>query len=118
MKNNFRRFLSAVLSVSVTAGSLAFAEASAQNSFTDVIQSGVINTYNDSQADMFADFRKGEAPEFFASDGWSNGSCFDCVWTKNNTSFKDNALNLTIDKDYSGQYNYTGAEYRTTDFYH
>lgn len=69
-------------------------------------------------ATVIADFRKGETPVFFASDGWTNGSCFDCGWYKENTSFDGGVLNLTIDKDHSGKYNYSGAEYRTTDFYH
>ncbi len=68
-------------------------------------------------ATMYANFREGAVKEFFASDGWSNGSCFDCVWRGSNATFQDSALNLTIDKDTSGQYNYSGAEYRTTDFY-
>lgn len=71
----------------------------------------------DQNADMIADFRKGEASAFFASDGWTNGNPFDCGWYKNNTSFADNALNLTIDKDNTGKYNYSAAEYRTVDFY-
>ncbi|MDY4414670.1 MAG: glycoside hydrolase family 9 protein [Ruminococcus sp.] len=71
-----------------------------------------------SSATAVADFTKGETPLFIASDGWGNGSCFDCGWYKENTSFKDNVLNLTIDKDSSGKYNYSGAEYRTNDFYH
>lgn len=74
-------------------------------------------TSPDEDADMYANFREGAAPEFFASDGWSNGSCFDCGWTANNAFFSDNALNLRIDKDTTGKYNYTGGEYRTTDFY-
>ena len=69
-------------------------------------------------ASTVADFRNGETPVFFASDGWTNGSCFDCGWYKQNTSFDGGVLNLTIDKDHSGKYNYSGAEYRTTDFYH
>lgn len=69
-------------------------------------------------ASVIADFRKGETPLFFASDGWTNGSCFDCGWYKENTSFDKNVLNLTIDKDSSGKYNYSGAEYRTADTYH
>ncbi len=69
-------------------------------------------------ATVVADFRKGETPVFFASDGWTNGSCFDCGWYKQNTSFDNGVLNLTIDKDHSGKYNYSGAEYRTADFYH
>ncbi len=69
------------------------------------------------KATVVADFRKGETPVFFASDGWTNGSCFDCGWYKQNTSFDGGVLNLTIDKDHSGKYNYSGAEYRTQDFY-
>jgi endoglucanase len=68
-------------------------------------------------ATAVADFTAGETPLFFASDGWSNGSCFDCVWRATQTSFKDNALNLTLDKDPKGEYKYAGAEYRTKDFY-
>ena len=70
-----------------------------------------------SDADVLADFRKGATSLFEASDGWTNGNPFDCGWTKNNTSFDNGVLNLTIDKDTSGKYNYTGAEYRSTDHY-
>ena len=80
-----------------------------------------INDYGtpmNENASVIADFRKGQTPVFFASDGWTNGSCFDCGWYKKNTSFDDGVLNLTIDKDNSGKYNYSAAEYRTTDFYH
>lgn len=69
-------------------------------------------------AEVLADFRKGATSLFEASDGWTNGNPFDCGWTKNNTSFDNGVLNLTIDKDSSGQYNYTGAEYRSLDHYH
>ncbi len=69
-------------------------------------------------ASAVADFRNGASPLFFASDGWTNGSCFDCGWYAQNTSLNDGYLSLTIDEDHSGQYHYSGAEYRTTDFYH
>ena len=68
-------------------------------------------------ATMQADFRKGANAEFFASDGWTNGSCFNCGWYKENTSFNGGVLNLTIDKDHSGKYAYSGAEYRTNGYY-
>jgi beta-glucanase (GH16 family) len=70
-----------------------------------------------SNATAVADFRKGETPLFFASDGWTNGNPFDCGWVKNNATIGNNMLTLKIDKDYSGKYNYTGGEYRTTDHY-
>ncbi len=78
----------------------------------------VNNDNMNANATMVADFRKGQSQYFIASDGWTNGNPFDCGWFKNNTAFKDNSLQLTIDRDYTGQYHYSGAEYRTNDFYH
>ncbi|MBR6384978.1 MAG: glycoside hydrolase family 16 protein [Ruminococcus sp.] len=69
-------------------------------------------------ATAVADFTKGETPLFFASDGWSNESVFDCGWYKENTSLDNGVLSLTIDQDRTGKYHYSGAEYRTKDFYH
>jgi endoglucanase len=74
-------------------------------------------TAPDSSAEKFADFRQGTSPLFFASDGWTNGSVFDCGWYASKAQVANGCLSLTIDKDYSGKYNYAGAEYRTTDFY-
>ncbi|MCM1507788.1 MAG: glycoside hydrolase family 16 protein [Ruminococcus flavefaciens] len=68
-------------------------------------------------ATMTADFSKGGSSLFYASDGWTNGGVFDCGWYKENTSFDDGVLNLTIDEDKSRKYNYSGAEYRSADFY-
>ena len=70
-----------------------------------------------SNATAVADFRKGKTPLFFASDGWTNGNPFDCGWVENNATINNGMLTLKIDKDYSGKYNYTGGEYRTTDHY-
>ena len=64
-----------------------------------------------------ADFRKGPTPMFFASDGWTNGSMFNCWWYKENTSLDGGYLSLTIDQDRAGKGMYSGAEYRTNDFY-
>ena len=67
-------------------------------------------------AKMVSDFRKG-AGDFFASDGWTNGSCFDCWWHESNTSLDGGKLTLTIDQDKGGKGMYSGAEYRTNEFY-
>lgn len=85
----------------------------------DVSGSGIkdYGTPMDQNATMQADFRKGANAEFFASDGWGNGSCFDCGWYAQNTSFDGGVLNLTIDRDHSGKYAYSGAEYRTKGYY-
>lgn len=74
-------------------------------------------TEMNANATAVADFRLGATPLFFASDGWTNGSCFDCFWYERNTKFEDGALCLTIDQDWSGNYHYSGAEYRTADHY-
>lgn len=81
--------------------------------------SGLIDygTPMNASAKAVADFRKGETPLFFASDGWTNGSCFDCWWHASNTKLDQACLSLTIDSDKGGKGMYSGAEYRTTDFY-
>lgn len=68
---------------------------------------------------MYADFRQGLTGTYFEkADGWSNGDCFDCVWRAENVFWADNALNLRINTDSSPEYRYSGAEYRTKDYYH
>ena len=77
----------------------------------------VYGTPMKADADAVADFTKGETPLFFASDGWTNGSCFDCYWYKGNTSLDNGMLSLSIDAPKSSSPLYSGAEYRTADFY-
>ena len=67
---------------------------------------------------MVSDFRTGNPGDFFASDGWTNGSVFDCWWHESNTSLDGGCLTLTIDQDKGGHNMYSGAEYRTNEFYH
>ena len=75
-------------------------------------------------ATMVADFTKGQSQYFIASDGWTNGKPFDCWWYKENTSLSNGVLNLTIDRERNSNDKnpdwdpaYSGAEYRTNDFY-
>ncbi len=70
-----------------------------------------------SSAKSVEDFRDGKSELFFASDGWENGDPFDCGWYASNTSLENGMLSLKIDKDNTGKYNYSGAEYRTSDHY-
>lgn len=70
-----------------------------------------------SNVTMLADFRKGTSPEFFASDGWTNGDPFNCGWYESNATVANGKLTLKIDRDSTGKYSYSGGEYRTTDFY-
>lgn len=56
---------------------------------------------------------------FECSDGWSNGSMFNCTWRKDNVEFSDGSMKLKIDLDSeeSGSIPYSGAEFRSKDFY-
>lgn len=56
---------------------------------------------------------------FECSDGWTNGSMFNCTWRKANVAFSDGSMKLTIDKDGNGEgaIPYSGAEFRSKDFY-
>ena len=89
-----------------------------QNILSNDVSIPDLGTPMNESATAVADFRKGTTPLFIASDGWTNGNPFDCVWTANNAVIDKGYLSLSIDKDATGQYNYTGGEYRTTDFYH
>ena len=53
-------------------------------------------------SDAFAvDFKKGQPPIFEPSDGWTNGDPFNVFWHKDNVTFEDGAMQLTIDYDSS-----------------
>ena len=48
---------------------------------------------------------------------WSNGSCFDCIFTPSNVSFSDSLMGLTINTSTNSGYSYSAAEYRTAASY-
>ncbi|MBD5384281.1 MAG: family 16 glycosylhydrolase [Ruminococcaceae bacterium] len=56
---------------------------------------------------------------FECSDGWTNGSMFNCTWRKANVEFSDGSMKLKIDLDGNGAgaIPYSGAEFRSKDFY-
>ena len=74
-------------------------------------------------ATMYADFNSGEAGDFFASSGWTNGEPFDCWWYEQNAQIKDDHLELTISDNYQNKGNsdwqpgYSGGEFRTEKYY-
>ena len=51
------------------------------------------------------------------SDGWTNGSPFDCGWLADHVSFQNGKMNITLDNQSSSGKSYTSGEYRTKDFY-
>ena len=77
--------------------------------------------------EIVADFTEGQPDEkvLFASDGWSNGSVFNTVWTQGNLSFSDGAMHLGLKEEERTVYldgketafQYTSGEARTTYYY-
>ena len=52
------------------------------------------------------------------SDKWSNGGGFNCIWRKDNITFKDNKMTLKIDKEPEGSSKpFSGGEYATNNTY-
>ncbi|WP_297417629.1 glycoside hydrolase family 16 protein [Clostridium sp.] len=50
------------------------------------------------------------------SDGWTNGSMFNCTWRASNVNFSNGVMNLTLSGDtQGGSKPYASAEYRTND---
>ena len=72
-------------------------------------------------APTIADFSKGKSEEVFASDGWSNGQPFNAVWTKDNITYSDGKMKLSIqDKEAEADgvtYPHTAGESRTHKLY-
>lgn len=57
--------------------------------------------------------------EYEIANGWSNGGQFNCTWRKKNCTFEDGVMKLTIDLDSQGNGSipYSGAEFRSWDFF-
>ena len=54
---------------------------------------------------------------FEITDGWSNGHMFDCTWRKDNLTFSDGIMRLTIDSDgENAKPKWSGSEYRSRNF--
>lgn len=70
-------------------------------------------------SDAFAvDFKKGQPAIFEPSDGWTNGDPFNVFWHKDNVTFEDGTMQLTIDYDSSqDKVPYSGGEFRTKKTY-
>ncbi|WMJ82218.1 glycoside hydrolase family 16 protein [Clostridium sp. MB40-C1] len=64
------------------------------------------------------DFNEHDYKNFYISDGWSNGGAFNCIWRKNNVSFKNGIMTLKIDKEPDGTSRpYSGGEYASNNTY-
>ena len=114
-----------IISVMLIAGTVALCGCSANNGASSAEKSSQTSEVTASMAET------AEAPaessltgtyddvseKFEFSDGWSNGSMFNCTWRKDNGSIFDGSMKLTIDKDLLDKPPYSGAEFRSRDFY-
>lgn len=68
---------------------------------------------------LSVDLNNGASEFFEAADGWCNGSMFNVTWRKDNCTFENGKMQLTIDTDKSAAKTvpYSGGEYRSKDFY-
>lgn len=76
------------------------------------------STVGDFTADLTGTL-DGVSSIFECSDGWTNGSMFNCTWRKTNVVFSDGSMKLKIDLDGdgAGAIPYSGAEFRSKGFY-
>ena len=72
-----------------------------------------------SDSNVFEDsFARYDDASWRQSNGYSNGSVFDCTWRKENVDFDDGTLILRLlDEPSSATPKYSGGEYRTTEKY-
>jgi len=59
-------------------------------------------------------FSEGGSPEFYWTDGYSNGGNFNCTWRKNSASVENGVMSMSVTEERGG---YAGAEYRTNTRY-
>lgn len=60
----------------------------------------------------------GNIPNWFASNGWTNGSPFGCGWSANNVDITNGILSLVLNDTPASGLPYSSGEYRTPEFYH
>ena len=124
-----------IISVMLIAGTVALCGCSANNGTSSDIQSSSQSESQQTAEAATSKVETAEAPaessvladltgtyddvseKFEFSDGWSNGSMFNCTWRKSNGSIFDGSMKLTIDKDLLDKPPYSGAEFRSRDFY-
>ena len=98
------------------AAAVSAAESTAESAAESAADS-TAESEEDSPYTLNGDFSKGaDEVKWMASNGWSNGSMFNCTWKAANSVFEDGVLKLKIDQP-PYEDGYTGGEYRTNDFY-
>ena len=100
-----------IISIMLIAGTVALCGCSADNGASsaekesqtsEVTASVAETTESTAESSVLADLTgtyDDVSEKFEFSDGWSNGSMFNCTWRKSNGSIFDGSMKLTIDKD-------------------
>ena len=115
MKNIFC-IIAAVISCTAIFCSCGAASEKAESSETAAVSETSAVTEAESISDV--DLTKGASSLFECADGWCNGNMFNVTWRKENCTFENGRMQLIIDKDKKdGSVPYSGAEYRSKDFY-
>ena len=64
------------------------------------------------------DLEEHDTKRFEIANGCSNGNMFDCTWRRDNISFEDELMKMTIDSDgEDASPKWSGSEYRSWDFF-
>ncbi len=94
-------------SSAVSASTAEAAAASTEESAESTVLADLTGSYED------------VSERFEFSDGWSNGTMFNCTWRKRNGKIFDGSMKLTIDLDGNGltEIPYSGAEFRSREFF-
>lgn len=84
---------------------------------TPAAEEAVVDTVGDGFIKV--DLRNGSSGIFNRSNGWCNGDMFNVTWRKDNCTFENGKMQLIIDRDTEedAATPYSGAEYRSRDFY-
>lgn len=115
-KKNILCFIAALISCTAIFCSCGAASEKAESSETAAVSETSAVTEAESISDV--DLTKGASSLFECADGWCNGSMFNVTWRKENCTFENGRMQLIIDKDKKdGSVPYSGAEYRSKDFY-
>ena len=70
------------------------------------------------EPEIFEEFNSYNNLIWIKSDGWSNGSIFDCTWRKDNIFINDGVMEFNLTNDWlDAHQRYAGSEYQTKEFY-
>ncbi len=85
-------------------------EPPAEPTFTPDASAAGIPDRHTKEEEYIVNFAKGNSPDFYWADNYSNSDPFDCTWRKNNAKIENGAMTMSVTAEGS---KFAGAEYRT-----